>query len=179
MKNLTTAHYLDTLQNYLQAIQSQIADAQAQIDDLEMFGGSSEQESQLRIQLAELQDKKARMLQAIEVRRRQYEITLEKGDTIQPTRQGGWGRLHYVSRAIGPRKPQRNFWICSGCHQEIEHGREHYRRSYYTDKRDNRSSAQIRLCLGCYEAHAEQYPCNTLFPVYRPARRKVAVRKAA
>ncbi len=138
-------------------------DIQAELDDLEMFGGSPEAEQRLRRQLAALRQAQQRNA-----------ITLEKGDTVQTARDGGWGRLHYVSHAMGPRKPDRDFWICSGCRTEIAKGQEHYRRSYYSNKRDNRSGHQLRLCLNCYADHAEQHPCNTMFPVYRPARRKAA-----
>lgn len=172
MKNIT-------LEDYLHATDDKIRDTQAEIDDLEMFGGTPEQESQLRIQLAELQDKKARIARSIEQARKGSGITLEKGNAIQPSRIGGWGRLHYVSRAMGPRDLERDFWICSGCQREIQKGQEHYRRNYYNDKADNRSGEQIRLCMHCYDEHALLHPCNTTFPVYRPAQRKPEIRKAA
>jgi len=167
MKNITLADYLHTTDR-------KISDTQAELDDLEMFGGTPEQESQLRIQLDELQDKKARIARSIEQARQHNALTLEKGDTIQASHDGGWGRLHYVSHAIGPRKLERDFWTCSGCQTEITKGQEHYRRNYYADKRDNRSGHQVRLCLNCYKNHANEHPCNTTFPVYRPAQRKAA-----
>ncbi len=163
-----------TLEDYLHNTEATIREVQALLDEMDLFGGIPEEESQLRIQLAELQDRKARILRNIEQARKRSEITLETGDTIQANRTGGWGRLHYVSHAMGPRKLDRDFWICSGCRTEIAKGQEHYRRSYYADKRDNRSGHQVRLCLHCHEDHNEQHPCNTMFPVYRPARRKAA-----
>jgi len=177
---------IQSLTDYLHTTDTKIRDTQAELDDLEMFGGTPERESQLRNQLAELHNKKARHARSIEHAELResarlcttagqiHAITLEKGDTIQASRDGGWGRLHYVSHAIGPRKLERDFWICSGCRTEIIKGQEHYRRSYYADKRDKRSGHQVRLCLHCHENHNEQHPCNTMFPVYRPARRKAA-----
>ena len=165
---------IQSLTDYLHTTDTKIRDTQAELDDLEMFGGTPERESQLRNQLAELHNKKARHARSIEHAEQQNAITLEQGDTIQASRDGGWGRLHYVSRAMGPRKPDRDFWICSGCRTEIAKGQEHYRRSYYSNKRDNRSGHQVRLCLNCYKNHANEHPCNTTFPVYRPTQRKAA-----
>ena len=75
-----------TLEDSLHLTDAKIRDIQAKLDDLEMFGGTPEQESQLRIQLAELQSQKAQILRSIERQRQRREITLEKGDAIQPTR---------------------------------------------------------------------------------------------
>lgn len=157
--------------SYLASLNRGILDTQAELDDIDMFGGSHEKEAYLRIQLAELQDEKARILARDETAKA---IVLETGEVFPETSQGGWGRLHYVSRVIGPRKHRRDFWICGHCRNRIGKGAEHYRRNYYANKTDCRTGRQIRLCLECYEEHAEQHPPSTTFPVCRPARRKVA-----
>ncbi len=147
-------------------LKQQIADVQAEIDDCDLFGGDT---SELKQQLATLKQ---------QLHTEQHDpnaaITLQTGEAISTTRSGGWGRMHYVSYAQGSRKHKTDYWMCAHCQKRIEKGEEHYRRSYYLDKSDCRSGRQIRLCLNCYAEHQEQYPPNTTFPVYRPARAKVA-----
>ncbi len=156
--------------SFAEWLNTEIADTQAQIDDIEMFGGDAQEEQRLKNYLAELNDTNRNTPN----QNQPDQILLENGEPITASENGGWGRLHYVSYAVGSRKQQQNFWLCTICMKRIVKGEEHYRRSYYEDKHDNRSGRQVRLCLGCFETHESDNPPDTLFPVYRSPRQKAA-----
>lgn len=152
------------MKTYLEVLDDAIKDTQAQLDEADLFGGETET---LKETLAELQQER-------HAERSRNVITLERGNTITPTSSGAWGRLHFMFYAMGPQEADDEGWTCTSCQKPIHAGESHYKRSYYTDKADNRSGHQVRICEACKDAHEIAFPVMTTFSVFRPARRKIA-----
>lgn len=152
------------MKTYLEILEDAIRDINAQIDEADLFGGETDT---LKETLAELRQER-------DAERSRNAITLERGETITPTASGAWGRLHFMFYAMGPRDEDAEDWTCTSCRKPIREGESHYKRSYYTDKADNRSGKQARLCEACKDAHEANFPTMTTFSVFRPARRKAA-----
>lgn len=151
----------------LNFLNRQIADVQAEIDDCELFGGDT---IDLKKQLAAL---KRQLDTAQRTDPDNDMIVLETGEVIPPAGWGGWGRIHYVKYAMGPRS-QGDPWTCTHCQCKIPKGDEHYRRSYYLERCDNRTGHQVRLCLDCVEQHQHDHPVSTTFVTQKAPRRKAA-----
>lgn len=155
---------MKSFDTYLEALEDAIADLQAQLDEAELFGGET----------CILKDSLAEFRRERDAERSKHAITLERGETIQPSPVGAWGRLHFMFYALGPQGEEDKEWICTSCKKPIYVGESHYKRSYYADKADNRSGRQARICEACKETHERNFPTMTTFSIFRPARRKAA-----
>lgn len=154
--------------SFLEVLDREILDLQAELDAAEMYGGGDTYA--LEATLAE-------MMQARAEEHSRSSIMLEEGYEVPASPAGGWGRLHLVLYAVGPRNARKDeqFWTCTLCKSTIYPGERHHRRSYYRDKADNRTGQQVRLCADCAERHEIAFPPSTTFQVFRPAVKSLKV----
>lgn len=154
------------MKTYLEVLDDAIKDTQAQLDEADLFGGDTEA----------LKDTLTELRQERNAERSRHAITLERGETIQPSSIGAWGRIHFMLYALGAKDADddHKYWVCTLCGKHIKDHEPHYKRTYYLNHADNRTGRQARICEACQETHERNFPTMTTFSIYRPARRKAA-----
>lgn len=157
---------MKSFDTYLEALEDAIADLQAQLDEAELFGGET----------CILKDSLAEFRRERDAERSKQAITLERGETIQHSPVGAWGRIHFMLYALGAKDADEDhkYWVCTLCGKHIKDHEPHYKRTYYLNHADNRTGRQARICEACKETHETNFPTMTTFSVFRPARRKAA-----